>query len=162
MMKDGESVFSMTKAYEKPDIAIRERERERTIGAEELVLVGVPHRRVIRLFLGYASLPSYSPLVFIILVVTLSLSLSHRRFASCGVFSKTSPPIDDVYDAMPLQLLCEEISHLTHTHTHTLTHTYNDSCRSSSHCMCHDGPERPTKGERSASFIPFTPSSSSS
>ena len=122
-MKDGESVFSMTKAYEKPDIAIRERERERTIGAEELVLVGVPHRRVIRLFLGYASLPSYSPLVFIILVVTLSLSLSHRRFASCGVFSKTSPPIDDVYDAMPLQLLCEEISHLTHTHTHTLTHT---------------------------------------
>ena len=28
-MKDGESVFSMTKAYEKPDIAIRERERKR-------------------------------------------------------------------------------------------------------------------------------------
>ena len=82
--------------------------------------------------------------------------------SSCGVFTEISPPIDDVYDAMPLQLLCEEISHLTHTPTHTLTHTYNDSCRSSSHCMCHDGPERPTKGERSASFIPFTPSSSSS
>ena len=43
--------------------------------------------------------------------------------SSCGVFTEISPPIDDVYDAMPLQLLCEEISHLTHTHTHTLTHT---------------------------------------